>query len=283
MAPLLCPLCQILGERKFELSNEKRPLKERLKTRKNQENMAKNYGAKGENKLDYYILGQNVATTSIEKLVKLLLKRDYHRIFVFDGSRGKVGPIFIPEGFIPKQPRVVDPDISQQIKEQYPEDKKLSGEIDHSESDLVEREAYDLLKKHFPPNEDVVIIHGLELVKLGFKKGVDVQEIDFLVINYTHQYILNLEVKTTLGSSEIKLKKDQDQLNTIRALIEDYFSADLRGNWRYISAWFCKSTEQFLNTCDNCSRYVATNQEELFALMKRLEDENKVCCLAYWN
>ena len=286
-----CLLCTSLGETKLTLSKENGILKVRLETRTDRKkNLVKNYGTKTENRDDqkqsknidlreYYLLGQDLATTSIAELVDLLLKRDYPQIVVFDGSRdGMVGPIFIPESFIPKQPRVVDPVISQQIKEQFPEDTNLCGEIDHAKSDIIEREVYDLLKKYFPTNEDVVIIHGLDLVKLGCKKGLDVQEIDFLVLNYTHRYILNLEVKTTLGSSEKRLKKDQAQLDTIRTLIEDYFSADLKGNWRYISAWFCKNTGQFLNPCHDCNIYIATNPEELLKLMKILEEGNKVRC-----
>ena len=65
-------------------------------------------GARSGKKLkihEYYILGQNVATSSIHECVDLLLKRDYPEIVIFDGSiDGTVGPIFIPEGYLPKKP-----------------------------------------------------------------------------------------------------------------------------------------------------------------------------------
>ena len=37
------------------------------------------------------------------------------------------------------------------------------------------------------------------MIKLGKPKGQNIQEIDFIVVNYTHQYILNIEAKKWLG------------------------------------------------------------------------------------
>ena len=134
-----------------------------------------------------------MARSSILECVDLLLERDYPEIAVFDGSRnGMVGPIFIPESYLPKKPSVVDPDIAEEIKEQFPNDKKLQGDIKQTEGDLLEQQVYDTLKKHFYSKVDevVLVLQGFELVKLKGEKGSNVRELDFLVINFTHQYIL---------------------------------------------------------------------------------------------
>ena len=128
-----CPLCRILGETRLTLSSEKGLLKVRLESEDVQkslkEQMAKCYGNRRQQLIpgrkvkkqgkkikiqEYYILGQSVATADILELVELLLERDYPDVAIFDGSiPGRVGPIFVPESYLPKKPKVVDPDIAQ--------------------------------------------------------------------------------------------------------------------------------------------------------------------------
>ena len=64
-------------------------------------------------------------------------------------------------------------------------------------------------------------------------KGKNIHEFDFIIVNYTHQYIMNLEVKKWLGKIQ---NKDTDigkivkkQLEQRKKLMEDWFSADLKG------------------------------------------------------
>ena len=94
-------------------------------------------------------------------------------------------------------------------------------------------------------NEDVLIVQGIEMVKLDGKKGENVREMDFLVINFTYQYILNIEVKKWLGQIEGKSKNIIDeaivQLESNKAKLEDWFGADLKGDWRFVSALYCKA------------------------------------------
>ena len=294
-----CPLCRTLGEERMTLSRENGILKLRLETEdivaSLKEQMAKCYGnrvlppgrrpgknqGKKVNVQEYYILGQNIGTSSILELVELLLQRDYPEIAIFDGSKdGAVGPIFVPEGYLPKKPKVVDPDIAQDIKSQFPDDKKLQGDVKQTEGDLLERQVYDALQTHFKARkkEDVLIVQGLEMVKLGGERGRNVHEIDFLVINFTYQYILNIEVKKWLGQIEGKpeniIDKARDQLENNRNLIEGWFAADLKGNWRYVSALYCTGMEQILKDCTNCNPFIATNQDEVLNIMKNLEDQD---------
>ena len=294
-----CPLCRTLGEERMTLSRENGILKLRLETEdivaSLKEQMAKCYGNRmlpsgrlqGRNRgrrvniQEYYILGQNIGTTSILELVELLLQRDYPNIAIFDGSKdGSVGPIFVPEGYLPKKPKVIDPDIAEEIQSQFPDDKKLRGDVKQTEGDLLERQVYQALQTHFKSrkNEDVLIVQGLEMVKIGGERGRNIHEIDFLIINFTYQYILNIEVKKWLGQIEGKpqniIYKARDQLYDNRNLIEDWFDADLKGNWRYVSALYCKGMEQVLKDCPNCNPFIATNENEVLNIMRSLDDEN---------
>ena len=219
-----------------------------------------------------------MATSSIHKCVDLLLERDYPEIVIFDGSRDNaVGPIFIPEGYLPKKPKVVDLEMADDIMEQFPNDKKLIGDIRQTKGDMLERQVYNALKKHFSTrlNEDVLVIQGLELVKLGGVSGGDKQEVDFLIVNFTHQYILNIEVKKwhgqIQGKSENIIDKAKDQQESIKAIIEDWFGADLKGNWRYVSALFCQDMEEILKNCHHCKKLIAANSDQISAIMASLE------------
>merc|ERR1711963_1299975 len=151
----------------------------------------------------------------------------------------------VPEGWLPKRPNVVDPDIAQddgrlknkQIKK---------GHGNNAKSDIVEKAAYYCLRNYFEGGEDVVlVIHGIEMHNIGEDKGHDKQEIDFLVVNYTKQYILNLEAKTALTYDSVHngiwtiiqegkdkgkekyTKPAKEQLHKIRGLIQNWFKADL--------------------------------------------------------
>ena len=55
-----------------------------------------------------------------------------------------------------------------------------------TKGDMLERQVYDALKKHFNEgvDEDVLVIQGIELIKLGGERGSDKQEVDFLVVNF---------------------------------------------------------------------------------------------------
>ena len=92
------------------------------------------------------------------------------------------------------------------------------------------------------------------MIKLGKPKGQNVQEIDFMVVNYTHQYILNIEAKKWLGivigkpgdTNKNSILKVKNQLAEIKAIMKDWFGADLKGNWCYISALYCQEMEKTL-------------------------------------
>ena len=136
------------------------------------------------------------------------------------------------------------------------------------------------MKKHYSTklNEDVLVIQGLELTKLGGERGSDKQELDFLVVNFTHQYILNIEVKKWLGQIQGKpeniIDKAREQQELIRAILEDWFGADLKGNWRYASALFCQAMEDVLKDCHNCSQFIATNSDQISAILESLETKS---------
>ena len=86
-------------------------------------------------------------------------------MYNFDGKNEEsIGTIFIPEGYLPKRPRVVNPDIAQEIQTQFPLDKRLSGEVKQTVGDLIEKEVYKVLESFFQgrKNEAVLVIQGIQ-------------------------------------------------------------------------------------------------------------------------
>ena len=71
------------------------------------------------------------------------------------------------------------------------------------------------------------------MLDMNGTKGQNVHEFDFIIVNYTHQYIMNVEVKKWLGkiqNKDIDIGKEvRVQLEKRKKLIEDWFSTDLKG------------------------------------------------------
>ena len=60
--------------------------------------------------VDIFVAGQNVATDSIDKFTKALLKRDYLNVKNFNGfNDSDVGVICIPETYLPDAPKILEP------------------------------------------------------------------------------------------------------------------------------------------------------------------------------
>ena len=56
-----------------------------------------------------------MASESVSEIADLLLNRDVNEVYNFDGKNEEsIGTIFIPEGYLPKRPRVVNQDIAQE-------------------------------------------------------------------------------------------------------------------------------------------------------------------------
>ena len=173
-----------------------------------------------ENRNSIFILGQNVIGESVPDIAKKLIKRDYEPIANFNGEQEEeLGATFVPEGHVPKNPRIVMPEWSDQIEGQFQDDPDFLGELHQAIGDMAEKEAYDALRDYFKEKgEAVVIINGLEMLELDLERRrvKDKREIDFLIINYTHHYIMDMEVKKSLHNE----RGQDDSLSPIESAQE---------------------------------------------------------------
>ena len=138
---------------------------------------------------------------------------------------------------------------------QFPDDSHLLGELHQTIGDMkAEKQAFDALRAYFNgKREAVVIINGLEMLELDLerRRRQDKREIDFLMMNYTHHYLMKvMEVKNTL-SNEIgqdgllsPIQSARDQLQGCKQYLEEWFGADLSPNWKFIGAVFSTSQNE---------------------------------------
>ena len=171
-----CPLCKTLGISKLVVSKDgkaqklySRLEKDNFQTPLLKEAMAKCYGLEKSGKFihqerrpkkcfieNYEILGRNVAAQSIFELADLLLQKDFPDIANLN-TESRLGPIFLPNNFIPKIPKSKNCENQGEIPNQR-SGKKFPGAI----GDFVERQVFDTLKVYFlPKDENVIIIQGM--------------------------------------------------------------------------------------------------------------------------
>ena len=171
-----CPsgLCPLIGFQSFSRENSKK-LKDRFaypegsgkKTRQKERK-------KKERIINCYALGQGVKTKDVNETVDILCQRDLPQIANMSENE-KTGAIFVPPGFIPKYPRVINPKTSKVLNDQ-----DLKIEQDKTEEgDLAERHVYETLTELFcdeanknakTKDKSVLVLQGLKMLEIDPKE-----------------------------------------------------------------------------------------------------------------
>ena len=136
--------------------------------------------------------------------------------------------------------------------------KKYEGYRDSLKGYIVEHECHEAIKSYFAEKEEsVLVIHSLNLEPLettGIKKHS--KEKDFVIVNYTHCYIMVVEVKRTLRcncddpnakSEACPEQKSAKQILGAYQVLEDLFGADIDDFWWFIPMAFCWTHEENLD------------------------------------
>ena len=145
---------------------------------------------------------------------------------------------------------------------------------------MIEKEARDRVIKYYKDLDGVavVIINGIDMQILDGERGKDVQELDFLIINYSKQYILNIEVKRSLTHVQIQgrgksvIGKSKDQVMKIKKLIEEYYP-HLKGKWKFCSMLYCVNRDDSVMRCTHCADFIAQGPSELFVKIKAMDEQ----------
>ena len=234
-----------------------------------------------------FYLGSAIEFASLRRAAEALFQRDYK-----DKKQ-----IFVPEYFLSKDPSLIflekqkleillaartDDDMTTKEK------RKWESRLKTIEGEKLEKNVYDSLNTYFKesyPDQEILVLHGYEIADLdklvGNEQDVAHWEKDFIIINKTYGYILNIEAKSSLNGKSLKDAKKQ--LENTKRIIEKWFGADLDPGWVFISAVYCERNDKTNKNCKNKMDFIFTGPEDLVEKIDKihetLKNETRLDCL----
>ena len=87
-------------------------------------------------------------------------------------------------------------------------------------------------------------------------------EKDFVLVSATHQCIVVIESKSTLGAAD-SINKSMDQLRNTKSDLESYFSSDvlkenpwMSSEWVFVPMVYCEEIEEGVEISPTCEDFV---------------------------
>ena len=220
-----------------------------------------------------YLPGQSRILKSPAEMTQDLLVRDVENLANFDGIK-PAGATFVPKTYVPKNPRVVQPEKASEALRHCQNDEKLRGEIINARGELAEKKVYYTVKKYYDsnPKRTALIIRDLQMLQPNLEKRrqKDQQEMDLIILDYDSKTIYVIEVKTTLG--EISMEKVREQLPDYKDFFDEWFGSDVCHEWKFKSFAFCLNVEPGFEVCKDCRDLILVGEDEL---TKALEKGNQ--------
>ena len=189
-------------------------------------------------------------------------------------------PIFVPELFLTKDPEMIfnEKEELEELIKTMPDGKEkenLRCRLVTIEGEKLERNVYETLKGYYESHadEELIVLHGYEIAdldKLADCKDVAHWEKDFLIINKTHGYLMNIEAKSSLNGKS--LKKAKDQLENTKKILEKWFGADLNEGWKFISVIYCERNDKTNKNCKSKMDFIFTGTEDLKEKIEKIHE-----------
>ena len=254
-------LCTVLEKQHFEES-EGPSLNERLQP----DEISKKFGKIQKNL--YCLMGNgNNTMLTIPEIVAELLPRNYPELVDFNNSKRLL--IFIPEWYLAKAAKYIEPSRGPQLQEysktlanvcperkKYFEDLKkfyMAGQRTYR-GELPEQNLYVALQAFFKANnESVAVFHGIDILKMNLDK-FQVNEKDFVIINATRRCILVIEVKSTFGAGD-SIEKSIHQLNEAKEDLEAWFATEGLHRWLFIPLIYTEKIDPTID-CNKCNKHI---------------------------
>ena len=220
-------------------------------------------------------MGAGKYFTNYEEAEDELLKRNFPDV----AEDCQASAIFVPETFLPKIPRAVDPKEyvtkCQSLDDESKKELGIKGGSEESQNlsgDITEKELSDALKKFYSssPDKQVTIFQGAVFKPPGAKKGTN-QEHDFLIILKVLKCIICIESKKSLNGKSVQggLK----QLEGMEKLIDDYFGP--MSGWSYIAWMHFQVNNSGLHICEECEKNIIFTEEDLHTMLSELYTTNQ--------
>ena len=110
-------------------------------------------------------------------------------------------------------------------------------------------------------DEEFALFQSHELFKFNLKDNLNKHaEKDFIIVNFTHRYVCDVEVKRTLGKGN-SIGSSARQLKDTKAALESWFSLELNKTWSFIPFVYCQKVAVGTKLCCNCFPYIIEGME----------------------
>ena len=130
--------------------------------------------------------------------------------------------------------------------------------------EVPEMNLYNALKARYDENnESMAVFHGLNIMKFDpERQDNNVNEKDFILVSGSHQYIIVIEAKKTLGKGD-SIEKSLKQLIDTKADLESYFNnailedeSNISTEWIFIPLIYCEAIEEGVKYCSSCEKHI---------------------------
>ena len=229
-----------------------------------------------------YVFSKNNWTFDREAALEKLLENYFPSIYDLksvskeDFRHGQIGAQFLPNVITSKIPNVVDFGKLEKLNDKVTELKVLC--------EKTEKDVLNGIKEYFKvqSNEDAIIFVGQE-IEYDYKEGNGkynrkYYEKDFLILNLTFGYVLNIEVKNHLGKGEVL--SGCKQLDETKRLFKHQFGEKIDPDWRVILVLYGSSLHLDLVICTECQPYIITSKDDF---TKKLETITSLNAKTAWK
>ena len=191
---------------------------------------------------------QTMTDEEVKKAINELFERDQDKLKqLLDGdiTLEQFGALFFPEVFFSKVPSVLSLDVAEYTRKK--EANNLKGikfpNVDpgNFKGDVYEKLIYEVLKKYFD-KDACLILHGHY-----FLHEDNMPEKDFIILNLSKGYIMDIEVKATDNGFNSAKQQVQDCRERIQAVFDCI--QNMSSLWKFVGVCFignCTSNKDFV-------------------------------------
>lgn len=190
---------------------------------------------------------------------------------------GQVGIVSIPKVYTTMFSEVVDsraymPAVRRR-EHQIPDDLlvpttalEITDRLNRLKGERNEKEVFRLLHLYFQKKkiknggvpDDCLILTNQQLVDPRSGRWY---ERDFVIVNLSAGYIMNIECKSYLNLQRLNDPKGgaKEQLRISKDIVTELFGGIINESWDFVSAIFCSEVDQEVIICDGCWPYILTS------------------------
>ena len=210
-----------------------------------------------------FFLGNGIKEKDPKESATKLLNRDHKDIANLNENyfNGKLGAKFLPPIYFSDIPEVVNPEAyeTKKTKKDFKPEK-----VNKIRAENAEKTMFQALQRHYNETKADVLV----LSSHKFSNNTSVAEKDFIILNLSKGYVMNLEVK----HNSKKFKSAKKQLNDGKNRLSEIFS-EVSG-WKFIGVFYAQTGEKLFDCPkDKCSAYAIIGEEQIEEKLKQIEKD----------